>query len=209
MQTAARGLDLPDEQITRVIVGGLKTPIRAYVFQQNPTSFPDLFKHATLAETTVQPDLPAGSILQEIQSLRTEIQKIQTAASSNTAASIMPETGTGQPTHGFHQGPLRTQSVDAAKDRISIAQQHPDPELPSRHSATTVHPHRVRTQSNRDPQSKEDHARLVVSTPILGLCAGLKIWSASFVVERAYSRSLLQSKIQSKIGTFAYPAAAF
>ncbi len=106
MQTAARGLDLPDEQIIRVIVGGLKPPIRAYVLQQKPATLPELFKHATLAETTVQPDLPAGSILQEIQSLRTEIQKIQTAASSssNTAASIMPVTG--QP-HGLHQAPPR------------------------------------------------------------------------------------------------------
>ncbi len=172
----------PDEQIIRVIVVGLTPPppsepmfLIKTTQQTCPTylNMPPWLRRRCSQTSQLAPSCKKYS-------LYAEIQKIQTAAPSNTAASIMPVTDQAPPTDSIRH--LRgIPSVDAVKDGVSIARQHPAPELLSGLPATTVHPHRTRMQGNRDPQSKQDQAKLVMSTPILGICASLKRWSASFV----------------------------
>ncbi len=76
VQQAAAGLDIDDEQLLRIVTGGLKPAIRAFVLQRDPQSMQTLQEVATLAETVHMEADSNQSILQELQHLREEMKAL-------------------------------------------------------------------------------------------------------------------------------------
>lgn len=92
MKFKARELELPDAQLARMVLGGLKPSIRAFVLQQPHATTEEISKAAILAEAAMPPPLnEEPSLIAEISVLKEQLAEM--TAATRAMAIQPPNTG--------------------------------------------------------------------------------------------------------------------
>ncbi len=108
VRTAADGLKLDDAHLLRLIIGGLRPSIRAFVLQQKPATIKELLTAATVAEQTAPPSdstLAVDSLMTELQAIRQQMSAMMPQVREARSPSPSPRRPR---VHFQDQGPQKT-----------------------------------------------------------------------------------------------------